>query len=142
MAGTTPGHETEKASPRWKTRGPPDGRIDTDFDRRRARRSLSTHENHLRQKTNFSNRFNPIPPVQSCREKYSAFVFSEIDASYSHPALERGAFRDRHERWAREAVDASGLQRAMSAQTNNTDADGQAAWSWHPDADVKVAVLD
>jgi hypothetical protein len=56
------------------------------------------HENRVRQKTNFSSRFNPIPPVQTSRKKYSAFVFSEISVPSSHPALDKGAFRDRHER--------------------------------------------
>ena len=36
----------------------------------------------------------------------------------------------------------SELQRAIREQTNNTDADGQAVWSWHPGADAKVAELD
>jgi hypothetical protein len=31
------------------------------------------------------------------------------------------------------------LRRAVGAQTNNPDADGQAVWSWHPDADAKPA---
>jgi hypothetical protein len=38
----------------------------------------------------------------------------------------------------RDAVDVSELQRAIRERTNNTDADGQAVWSWHPDADVKL----
>jgi len=36
-------------------------------------------------------------------------------------------------------VDVSELQRAIGGQTNNSDADGQAVWSWHPDADAKLA---
>jgi hypothetical protein len=62
-------------------------------------------ENQVRETTDFASSFNPIPPVQSCRQKHSNFVFSEIDVTCSHPALERGALRDRHERWARDAVD-------------------------------------
>jgi len=41
----------------------------------------------------------------------------------------------------RDAVDVSELQRAFRERTNNTDADGQAVWSWHPDADVKLATM-
>src|SRR6266436_4390064 len=65
------------------------GQIDFDFDRRCARRSLLAHENHMRGKTNFGSRVKPIPPVQSCHGKYSAFVFSEIDVPCSHPALDQ-----------------------------------------------------
>ena len=54
------------------------------------------------------------------------------------PRLKRGALRDRNERRARDAVDVSELQRAIREQTNTTDADGQAVWSWHPDADAKL----
>jgi len=67
----------------------PDGRIDFDFDRRHPRRSLSTRENRVRQKANFASRFNAILPVQSCREKYSDFVFSEIGVTCSRPALDQ-----------------------------------------------------
>jgi hypothetical protein len=55
------------------------------------------------------------------------------------PRLKRGTLRDRNERRARDAVDVSELQRAIREQTNTTDADGQAVWSWHPDADAKLA---
>jgi hypothetical protein len=92
----------------------------------------------------------PISPAASIRFHLSSPAAKNIPLSFfpksmphTHiPRSKRGAFRDRHERWARDAVDASGLQRAIRERTNNTDADGQAAWSWHPDADVKVAVLD
>jgi hypothetical protein len=43
-----------------------------------------------------------------------------------HPI--RGAFRDRHERWARDAMD------AMSHETTETIADGEIVWSRRPDA--------
>jgi hypothetical protein len=39
------------------------------------------------------------------------------------PPLLRGAFRDRHERWVRDAVD------ALAQRTNALEADGQAVWS-------------
>ena len=55
------------------------------------------------------------------------------------PRSRRGALRGRHKRWARDAVDVSELQRAIRAPANNSDADGQAVWSWHPDADAKLA---
>jgi len=43
----------------------------------------------MRQKTKFASGFKPILPVQSWREKYSTFVFSEIDIPCSHPALDQ-----------------------------------------------------
>jgi len=39
----------------------------------------------------------------------------------------------------RDAVGASMLQRGLAMPTNSIDAHGQVAWSWHPDADVKLA---
>jgi hypothetical protein len=39
-------------------------------------------------------------------------------------ALQRGAFRDRHERWARDAMDAFG-----AARRTRPKADGEAVWS-------------
>jgi hypothetical protein len=47
------------------------------------------------------------------------------------PRLSRGALRDRHERWVRDAVDVA------ARETNVIVADGEVVWSWHPDADAK-----
>src|SRR6202034_2874675 len=52
---------------------------------------------------------------------------------FSCPALTRGAFRDRHERWVRDAVDASDVKRRMTLR-----ADGEAVWSFRPDAGVTL----
>ena len=38
----------------------------------------------------------------------------------------------------RDAVGVSMLQRGLSMPTNDVDAHGQVAWSWHPDADVNL----
>jgi hypothetical protein len=54
-------------------------------------------------------------------------------------ALSRGALRDRHERWARDAVDVSELQRAVGGPMNNFDADGEVVWFWRSEAGAKVA---
>jgi hypothetical protein len=63
--------------------------------------------------------------------------------SIAIPAL-RGAYHDRHGRWAWDAVDAaaSGAQviagrvstreQSNGGQTNGADADGKTVWSWHP----------
>src|SRR6202012_3206216 len=47
------------------------------------------------------------------------------------PRSPGGAFRDRHGRWERDAMDAS--VRLDEAR----DADGETVWSWPPDAEVK-----
>jgi hypothetical protein len=47
----------------------------------------------------------------------------ETALSIRHPALTRGAFRDRHGRWVRDAVD------AMAPLTNGAKADGEVVWS-------------
>jgi hypothetical protein len=52
----------------------------------------------------------------------------------SHPASTEEGRRDRHGRWKRGAVDAwPALDERLAI------ADGEAAWSWPPDAEVKFA---
>jgi hypothetical protein len=55
---------------------------------------------------------SPIKPesiVQSSARKYFALPVGQIIFITSrHPASIRGAFRDRHERWVRDAMDAGG----------------------------------
>jgi hypothetical protein len=45
----------------------------------------------------------------------------------------RGALRDRHDRWVRDAMD------VIARETNVAGADGEVVWSWRPDAGVKFA---
>ncbi|MGJ4940468.1 hypothetical protein ACQR1W_07845 [Bradyrhizobium sp. HKCCYLS1011] len=47
----------------------------------------------LRPNTQFASVFKAARPVQSCREKYSNFFFSEIVLISLHPASSRGTFR-------------------------------------------------
>ena len=64
------------------------------------------------------------------------FRFSEIyGCLHAVPFPKRGALRDRHERWKRDAMD------AKVVRDERTDADGQAVWSWRPDAGVKLAKM-
>src|SRR5271165_2728113 len=44
--------------------------------------------------------------VQPTNEKYSSFVFSEIMLALDGPGPKEGAYRERHIRWAGDAVDA------------------------------------
>ena len=60
-----------------------------DLDSARSPPAVVSSRIHLRQKSNFASRFNAILPVQSCREKYSDFVFSEIGVPCSRPALDQ-----------------------------------------------------
>ncbi len=91
--------------------------------------------NSVRREAKFASPIKAITPVQSRREKYFYFSFSEIMISLRHPASMRGALRDRHERWVRDAVGASTLQRDLT-RTNSVDARGQVVWSRHPGADA------
>jgi hypothetical protein len=50
-------------------------------------------------------------------------------------ARSRGAFRDRHERWMRDAMD------ARCRQTSGAGADGEVVWSWRLDAGVNLAMM-
>jgi hypothetical protein len=52
-----------------------------------------------------------------------------------HPGPKRGAYRERHIRWAGDAVDAD------VPKTNGTEADGEIVWSWRPDAGAKLATM-
>src|ERR1700694_6335406 len=51
-----------------------------------------------------------------------------------HPVPHRGAFRDRHGRWVRDAVDAAASGARMACWTNDADADGGGVWSRRPHA--------
>jgi hypothetical protein len=57
----------------------------------------------------------------------------------AHPASTGGAYRDRHGRWQRDAVDEKMFQRAC-APTTSISSDGQAVWSCPPDAGVNPRV--
>jgi hypothetical protein len=60
----------------------------------------------------------------------------------ARPGPMRGTLRDRHERWAGDAVDVSVSQRANHLPTNDAIMDGEIVWSWHPGADAKSADSD
>src|SRR5471030_3040568 len=46
-----------------------------------------------------------------------------------HPVPHRGAYRDRHGRWARDAVDAAASGARIARWTNDAFADGEVVWS-------------
>ena len=72
----------------------------------------------------FMSRFKLIWVVQSPSQKYFACAVGQINATDSRVLLpSRGALRDRHERWVRDAMDA-----AVSL-TSDTKADGEVVWS-------------
>jgi hypothetical protein len=62
-------------------------------------------------------------PVQPFAQKYSASRFARNSFMDSSVPAHRGAFRDRHKRWAGDAVDAD------APLTNGADADGEVVWS-------------
>jgi hypothetical protein len=73
---------------------------------------------------NSLNSFNVIWVVQMGFEKYFASLRGQITGLFrAIPCPMRGAFRDRHGRWVRDAVDANALL------TNSADADGEVVWS-------------
>ena len=80
-----------------------------------------------------ANHCAPVSPfVQPLTKKYFAFSERQISCIFrAVPFPIRGAFRDRHERWELDAMD------ALVCETKHTDADGKAVWSWRPDAGVK-----
>jgi hypothetical protein len=65
-----------------------------------------------------------LPDVSSATRK-NISVFRKCNSVYIivHPAAVRGALRDRHGRWQRDAMD------ALGRKTSDTDADGKTVWS-------------
>jgi hypothetical protein len=49
-------------------------------------------------------------------------LFAKSLAGPPYPAPERGALRDRHERWVRDAMD------AVTRKTKRVEADGEVVW--------------
>jgi len=76
----------------------------------------------LRQKSNLPKHFNLILPVQSWLEKFFILPVGQIIFTSPRVSRPQGAFRDRHERWVRDAVD------ALAWKTNAQEADGEATW--------------
>ena len=69
------------------------------------------------------------------------FLFTRIYDLLSPSRLDqRGASRSSRT-LRRDAVGVSMLQRGLSMPTNDVDAHGQVAWSWHPDADAKLVLM-
>ena len=66
----------------------------------------------------FRRRPVDLGPVQPFAQKYFSFVFSEIMFLSGYPASIKGAYRDRHERGARDAVGVSGCSVSDLARTN------------------------
>ena len=75
--------------------------------------------------------------VASIHRKHLLIFIKTLDpdpksvALCARPAAARGAFRDRHERGRQDAMD------ALARKTNAAHADGEAVWSWRPDAGAK-----
>jgi hypothetical protein len=89
----------------------------------------------LRAKTHFASHFNPITLVQMSAEKYSASLPHQFDGYFSYPASSKRGVRVVTNVEA--GCDGRGRRRATSAPA----ADGEVVWSWHPDADAKLAMM-
>jgi hypothetical protein len=112
----------------------------------------------VRLKTNFISSFNPITPVQISREKYSALRSPQITSTLPRiPPHEEGCFaivtnveagsggRDGSRAFLtptneliRLREDGDGMVPTPSCTfSHKAFADGQAVWSWRPDAGAK-----
>jgi hypothetical protein len=69
--------------------------------------------------------------VQPTSKNFLLARLLEAALSIRPSCSSRGAFRDRHERWVRDAMDAA------VSQDERHDADGEVVWFWRPDAGVK-----
>jgi hypothetical protein len=84
-----------------------------------------------------SSRMHPmhhLPVAPTCRIQTRLPRRANHKHLFGHPAASaRGAFRDRHERWLWDAMDAT------SRQTIVEVAYGEVVWFWRPDAGAKLA---
>jgi hypothetical protein len=78
--------------------------------------------NRVREKSDFARRFNVDSIVQPFAKKYSTSVFQNHMICFPPSRAHRGALRDRHERGARDAMDAT------HRETNDVVADGEVVW--------------
>ncbi len=91
---------------------------------------LLTGRAGARRKPDLLKRFNLICAVQARFQKHFSFLSTQITGlSRAIPCPLRGAFRDRHGRWVRDAVDAAASSRVIDARTNGEAADGEVVWS-------------
>jgi hypothetical protein len=77
-----------------------------------------------------------LPVVPICRRPLLLRRRANHNDPLARPAAARGALRDRHERWKRDAMD------AMSHETNDDIADGEVVWSWRPKAGATLSYDD
>src|SRR5277367_6193798 len=88
----------------------------------RSRLRPPTTFSDMRAETNLSNRIKLIWAVQSCLKKYFPSRLRQITSISFASRPFGGAFRDRHERWAGDAMDADALL------TRCAEADGEVVW--------------
>jgi hypothetical protein len=72
-----------------------------------------------------------LPVVPICRTLWPLRCRANQNEHPRIPPPIRGALRDRHERWKRDAMD------TVSHETNEMIADGEVVWSWRPKAGAK-----
>src|SRR6202012_2732304 len=77
---------------------------------------MKSAQDRVRQKSDFMNQFKLIWAVQPRYGKYSYSVFQKLVIYFAHPASTRGAYRDRHGRWKRDAMDAAARARRTRAE--------------------------
>jgi hypothetical protein len=78
---------------------------------------LDALKNPLREKTNFTGQFNPFCSFKPLRENISLFQNRESAVSSARPVSTRGALRDRHGRWKRDAMDAAVCETSTPTRT-------------------------
>jgi hypothetical protein len=66
-------------------------------------------------KSDFQSYFKVIWVVQSPSQKYSAFHPAQISGYLAPSGSHKRAFRDRHERWERDAMDAAARETSVAA---------------------------
>jgi hypothetical protein len=93
-----------------------------------------------RQTANFTHTFNTISPFKILREKNRLVPSGKSGADSRPSRLTWGAFRDRHERWAWDAMAVSACSSRLRAD-EHVDADGEIVLSRHPDADAKLVAM-
>jgi len=77
-----------------------------------------------------------LPVVSICRNPTALRISPNQIHNSRHPGPTNEGRRDRHGRWAWDAVDAG-----CASDEGAIPADGEVVWSWHPDADAKLATM-
>jgi hypothetical protein len=105
-----------------KVGGPTGKSVDRFAERRKEVPAGKAHKT-VAPKNQFREHAQIVPVIHARCLKYSTSVFRKYMFVFARPASPEGAFRDRHERWVRDAMDVA------ARETRAPVTDGEGVWS-------------